>query len=294
MTAEPTKIIALATCHNRNEYTLRALGSLIKQSLPNPWRLEVCLVDDGSEDGTGEAVRANFPAVEILRGSGNLYWAGGMRFGWDQYVKHRKFQYLLVFNDDIEIVEGAIQTLLSTASEVEKQGSKSFAVVAAFQDLLEDKLTYGGIILKRGLKPLQFQAVVPTGEMQNCDTLNMNFALISNSALVKTGFLSPEFKHAKADFDFGLRLKEMGGRIVLAPGFAGRCLTNRAQGTSREAGLSFAEQWRRLTSIKEEPPGDRAVFCKRHAGLFWPIVWSVPYVRIVVCFVIQKFKRLFS
>ena len=294
MTAESTRIIALATCHNRKDFTLRALQSLIEQSLPDRCKLEICLVDDGCEDGTGEAVRANFPSVKILRGSGSLYWAGGMRFGWDRYVKHQAFRYLLVFNDDIEITEGAIQTLLCTASEVEKQGSKLFAVVAAFQDLLEDKLNYGGLILKPGIKPLQFHSVVPSSEMQDCDTLNMNFALISKPALEKTDFLSPQFKHAKADFDFGLRLKKTGGRVVLAPGFAGRCLSNRTRGTSREADLSLVEQWRRITGIKEEPPGDRAVFCKRHAGMFWPIVWAIPYVRLIVCSAVLKSKRLLA
>ena len=73
------KVIALATCHNRREKTLRALASLREQVLPDGTALQVCLVDDGSTDGTGAAVAEQFPEVKLLQGDGQLFWAGGMR-----------------------------------------------------------------------------------------------------------------------------------------------------------------------------------------------------------------------
>jgi len=288
------KIVALATCHNRVDHTLQALQSISKQVLPDNCRLEICLVDDGSSDGTADQVRDIYPEVKILTGTGKLYWAGGMRAGWEQYVKHESFDYLLVFNDDIELFTGAITTLLSAANQIQKEGSDSFAVVATFKAPLTEQPTYGGLVLKKGWKPLQFKILVPSAEIQECDTLNMNLALISGPALTKTNFLSKQFTHAKADFDFGLRLRELGGRVVLAPGYAGKCPLNKEHGTSSEANLGFGERWKRITSIKEEPPGDRAVFCMRHAGFFWPVVWVIPYVRICMNSFISRLKRILS
>jgi GT2 family glycosyltransferase len=288
------RIIALATCHNRRDHTLTALQSISQQTLPGNCKLEICLVDDGSSDGTGDAVREIFPDVKLLEGTGNLYWAGGMRAGWERYVKHEKFDYLLVFNDDIELFTDAIAILVSTAQRIQKEGSSAFAVVAAFQEPLSDQVTYGGLVLEKGWKPLQFKILVPSTEYQDCDTLNMNLALISNAALAQTNFLSKQFTHAKADFDFGLRLRKLGGRIILAPGYAGKCPVNSEHGTSTEANLGFAERWRRITGIKEEPPGDRAVFCRRHAGFFWPVIWIVPYARICIGSMISQLKRFTS
>ena len=47
-------------------------------------------------------------------GSGNLFWAGEMRFGWNQYVKNQYSDYLLVFNDDIVLYSGVLNKLVST------------------------------------------------------------------------------------------------------------------------------------------------------------------------------------
>ena len=149
-------------------------------------------------------------------------------------------------------------------------------------------------IRRRERKMQRFKSAGSSAEIQECDTLNMNFALISRAALAKTNFLSEQFTHAKADFDFGLRLRRLGGRIILAPGYSGNCLINSRRGTSNEANLAFVERWHRITSIKEEPPGDRAVFCRRHAGFFWPLVWILPYARICVSSFISKLKWFMS
>lgn len=73
-------VVVLATCHNRRELTLRALRSLYDQQLPGTVSLEVVIVDDGSTDQTTDAVREEFPHIQIIQGAGSLYWAGGMRY----------------------------------------------------------------------------------------------------------------------------------------------------------------------------------------------------------------------
>ena len=274
-------IVALTTCYNRKELTLRALSSLFAQTLPAGFHIEVWLVDDGSSDGTGAAVRSFFPSVAVLDGTGDLYWAGGMRFGWDRIVKNCSVDYLLVFNDDISLYPSAVSRLLATANDLHASGCDAFAVAGAFNDHVLGAVAYGGVVRNSCWHPLRFRKLTPGGTGQECDTLNMNLALISKGALRQIGFLSPEFTHAKADYDFGLRLRAAGGRIVLAPGYMGECsrreLSNIPHGGSLS--FSFAERWRRLTSVKMQPPRQRAVYCRRHAGIFWPMFWVLPYVR---------------
>ena len=74
-------IVALACCRNRRQLTLSAISDLYGQNLSNDIKLSIVLVDDSSSDGTSQSVLDLYPNVELVDGSGDLYWAGGMRFG---------------------------------------------------------------------------------------------------------------------------------------------------------------------------------------------------------------------
>lgn len=274
------KIIALTTCHNRKDLTLRALKSLYEQDLPEDCKLEICIVDDGSSDGTGEAVKAAYPEITVLQGTGSLYWAGGMRFGWEKYVKHQEFDYLLVFNDDVLLYPDAVNRLLSAGEIMSSRGNEAHAVAGAFKDTETKKVSYSGVIRNSLWNPLRFDQLPPSESTQECDTLNMNLALISLYAIKLIGFLSAGFTHSLADYDFGLRLREKGGIVSLAPNYIGECGRNLLEGSPKEEGISLTKRWRRLNNLKNSPPKERALFCRRHTGLLWPIFWTWPYFGI--------------
>jgi len=284
------KIVALTTCHNRRDLTLRALKSLHQQILPADHCLEVCLVDDGCTDGTGDIVRARYPDVVVLKGAGNLFWAGGMRFGWEHFVKQKEMDYLLVFNDDVELYPNAIEVMLLSATAVSASGCNDFAIAGAFREPDTGETSYGAVVHNSPWHPLRFGKVAPAKTIQDCDTLNMNLALISVGALKRIGFLSKEFIHSKADFDYGLRLRAEGGRVVLAPGFTGTCASNSNE-KADESNIPFKERWRRLTSNKEQPLRERAVLYRRHAGFLWPLFWLLPYLNVCVGSVKQWFAK---
>src|ERR1039458_788534 len=80
-------IAVLITCHNRQPRTLKCLDILLKQDLPTGLRLDIYLVDDGSSDGTSDAVREAFPEVHVIPGDGSLFWSGGMCVAWQYAAK---------------------------------------------------------------------------------------------------------------------------------------------------------------------------------------------------------------
>lgn len=276
------KLIALATFYNRRELTLRSLKSLYQQILPDGCNLSVCIVDDGSTDGTATEVRSAYPDVVVLSGPGGMYWAGGMRFGWEEYVSKQMPDALLVFNDDICLYPNALSTLIQVGSDLANSGQKAHTITGALKDPNTNNVAYSGVIRCSRWHPLRLSMLTPSNQIQECDTLNMNLALISRDALSLIGFLSPEFRHKRADFDFGLRLKRAGGSVVLAPGYLGECSRNSQYGTSKETGISLCDRWHRLLSIKEEPYIERAFYCRRHGGLLWPIWWAIPYISVLL------------
>jgi glycosyltransferase involved in cell wall biosynthesis len=65
-------IAILLTCFNRRETTLACLAS-IEAAVAGSADYRIVIVDDGSSDGTADAVRAAFPDAMLVIGSGNLY-----------------------------------------------------------------------------------------------------------------------------------------------------------------------------------------------------------------------------
>jgi hypothetical protein len=61
----------------------------------------------------------------------------------------------------------------------------------------------------------------------------------------------------------------------------GKCDRNLSEFIATGQKLSLGEQYRRLTGVKGEPPSVRAHYFRDHAGLFWPVLWSGPYIRIL-------------
>lgn len=276
-----TRIVALATCHNRCGKTRNALHDLLRQRLPVGWTLQVCIVDDGSTDGTGAMLAQEFPQVVCLEGSGNLFWAGGMRLGWERWVRFQPFDYLLVFNDDIRLKADALATLVAAMLQAQRAGERACAVAGAFCDPLTQQTIRGARRHCGRWNRLSICRVDPLATSQDCHTLNMDLALISREALDRVGFLSKAFVHNLADFDFGFRLRTAGGRVILAPGYVGECARNSLQGSSKEPGIPFAERWQRFTSVKEANMRERWIYYYRHGGALWPVFWALLYVRFV-------------
>src|SRR6266511_1183816 len=72
------RVAAVMAAYNRRELTLACLRSLRAQPAPGV-TLDAFVLDDASTDGTGQAIAAEFPEAALLRGTGRLYWNGGMR-----------------------------------------------------------------------------------------------------------------------------------------------------------------------------------------------------------------------
>jgi GT2 family glycosyltransferase len=99
---------------NRLELTRQCLASLTCQSYKD---FAVFLVDDGSTDGTEEAVIREFSSkldIEILKGDGNLWWAGGIKMGVERALqKSRDGDYIVTLNNDVIVMENFLSQATS-------------------------------------------------------------------------------------------------------------------------------------------------------------------------------------
>lgn len=283
-------IAILITSHNRKDTTLSCLKALFSQRNTLETQLQVYLVNDGSTDGTGEAIKQYYPHVTILEGSGNLFWNGGMRFAFEEAMK-KDYDFYLWLNDDTILFADAIHTLLETAFEVCKQKGRESIVVGTTKAPDSNERTYGGFIRPNKWYPLDFHPVEPSDKPQQCDTMNGNCVLIPREVAHLVGNLSPEFTHAIGDMDYGLRAQNNSVTIWVAPGYIGTCSRNHSFPRWLSPQIPLGERIKVLHSPKGLPPHEWRIFVQRHTGMRWPIYWLKLYLRTIFPFVWAKLGK---
>jgi GT2 family glycosyltransferase len=97
---------------NKRELALRFVKSIKKQNYPN---FKLTIVDDGSTDGTGEALKKMHPEVTVLQGDGNLWWSGGTNVGVRYAIKHQA-DYILTINHDVTLKPDYLSSLIECAN----------------------------------------------------------------------------------------------------------------------------------------------------------------------------------
>lgn len=275
------RIAVLLCCHNRRRTTLACLDNIFGQKLPPGTSVDIFLVDDGSTDGTAEAIRAKYPQVHVLRGDGNLYWGGGMRVAFAAAAAE-DYDYYLWLNDDTVMDADALRTMLLTHEKIAEQGRPDSIVVGSIRDVRTGGLTYGGVVRGERWRALRFERLEPTDEPRECETMNGNCVLIPRSVARMVGAPDAAFTHGMGDFDYGLRARKAGCSVYIAPDYVGYCSRNHVRGTWQDATLPFGVRLKKAVSPKGLPPLQWAVFARRHAGSLWFVYWLQPYLRLLL------------
>lgn len=282
------RLAALLTCYNRSSKTLASLTALFSQEHNSGVTIDVYLVDDGSTDDTATAVSQRFPQVKILQGTGSLFWNGGMRIAFAQALQH-DYDYYLWLNDDTVLYPNALETLLTTAQTLQKQGEELTLIAGSTCDPQTKALTYGGVVRRSRWRPLKFDLIEPGEQVKRCDTINGNCVLIPRNVVQVVGNLDPAFTHYAGDWDYGLRAAQQGCSVWVAPGYVGTCSQNYQPGSAVSSQVQWSEGLKKIAqpkglAVREQtlhPLGEWKVFAQRYAGLFWPVFWLIPYRRLL-------------
>ena len=272
-------LAVLVASHDRRESTLQALARLERAVQHAGIDATVYLVDDGSTDGTADAVQARFPSVQLTRHPGGLYWCRAMHLAWTR-ARPQRHAWTLWLNDDTLLDPEALVAPLALARQAVQAGRPSI-VVGATRDAATGALTYGGLALLRPWHPTRTRRVPPTAEPQACDTMNGNFVLVPEAVADRLGLIDPRFEHAMGDLDYGLRARRAGIPVLLCPGFVGSCSRNPRRGSFEDRTLGLARRWRLMMAPKGLPWRSWLLLTRRHAGAWWPLLFAWPYLRLV-------------
>lgn len=226
-------IAVLLTCYNRKDKTCACIHNLYvalhQYNLENPKNLlsiEVFLVDDGCTDGTTEAVRSSFSDknIHIIRGTGSLFWAGGMRCAWrEAHKEHQRWDFYLLLNDDTDIFPNAFEVLMQTHNYCIAQYRMSGVYTGATCARDNHELcTYGGDVWLNRMKGTT-KRLNPSGVPQLCDMANANILLVSSLVVDRIGMLSKDYQHGLADYDYAIRARKEKIPVLLTAEYCGEC-----------------------------------------------------------------------
>lgn len=270
MGKENIKVTVILTCFNRKAKTLNCVSKLNK----NTAKVDFIIVDDNSNDGTAESLK-ELHEVELLSGTGNLYWSGGMRAGIEKYLnRYQKSDYVMLVNDDVDFIPNVIDNMLQL------NGSNIQVLVGATCGT-HGEFTYGGMKLNRPRRKDIYHHVMIDGNL-DCDTFNCNCVLIPDEIVRNIGNFDSNYTHSLADIDYGFMVKRAGYNIKTTNFYVGICNTNSVIGTWKDRSLSRVERIKKKESIKGAPFKEWFHFLKKNIG-FWPAIrYSItPYLKIL-------------
>ena len=289
-TSKPNiKIAAILTCFNRKEKTIACIEQL-KNQVSHGVDLSVIVTDDGSTDGTADAISKRWNDVTVLFGDGNLYWTRGMRLAMD-FAMVQKVDFIWWVNDDTMMDSDALSRMLSVFTDKKTSESDAPIIVGAIRDEKSQKLTYGGFLHTNPvIHPLRFQFLPVSDTPQRCDVFNGNCVLIPAKVVETIGPLDTASIHSTGDFEYALRARKFGFEAWVVPNYVGRCSRNPEKGTWKDMSLSLLKRYKLLFSTKGIPVSQRFHYYKKHGGPFWIFIFPLVYFRPIMMSVQHVFS----
>ncbi|MFK7880696.1 glycosyltransferase family 2 protein [Roseobacter sp.] len=270
------KVFAVIPVHNRKNTTLKMLSSLAQISRPQGVDLSVCVIDDGSTDGTFEAIKKAHPEIEVHRSDGNLFWSGAVRLGIDHFLQ-TDATHLWLLNDDLTLDPHCLSHMVKAATQ-----HSSWVVSATVLDR-DDKLLYGGIFK---LPFFRFRKATDD-DFENgvchADTVNGNCLLISREALLQ--FRLPAqglYRQEALDMYIGLEATRLGKRPMILRNATCNGEANTTKFWFYAATSPVGNRLRALMGPKGLPPKMYWDFCRKFAGPLAPFYFVRPYARVLL------------
>lgn len=268
-----SKILAIFTCYNRKEKTLKCLDLLI-QGNPET-KFSFIAVDDCSSDGTGIAL-SRYQNIRVIKGTGSCYYSGGMRLGI-LYAKTccDAYDWILLFNDDVDFFPHAIEKL-------EAYGDRRHEIVVGATCDAHKALSYGGVLKTSKYMP-SFQIVMSGEKKIFCDTFNANCVLLPTEIFKSLPNIDRHFTHSMGDFDYGLEAARRGIPIAVSDFFVGTCPDNPLARSWRDTSLTRKERLKRKETPKGLPYREWFYFINKHYGILSACINSIiPYIKILI------------
>lgn len=210
----PAPVAAIVLNYNGKDVTLQALESLTAM---NYLAYELVVVDNGSTDGSKEAIEAAYPEITVLRTEVNLGPTGACNLGV-AWALERDFKYFLILNNDIEVDPSMLCHLVEVA-----ESEESIGIVGpkAYYFWERERIWSAGgrIRFREAITRERGDGEIDRGQYdrdEEVDYINGCAMLVDRRVMEEVGPWDPLFHLAVEDADFCTRAKKQGYRCFFA------------------------------------------------------------------------------
>jgi GT2 family glycosyltransferase len=215
------RVSAVVVSFNTRDELLRCLAALRGGAS----RLgEIVVVDNASQDGSPDAVRAAFPDVRVIANADNR----GFSAANNQGFRAATGEYLLVVNSDAEVRPGAVDAMAALLDEQPDVGIVGPRTVGSdgqpqvsFGPELTLRSEWAQRRLVRGVRegrPDALRAVRErSARAQEPDWVSGSCLLGRRAALDAVGFFDEAFFLYEEDVDLCVRVRRAGWRVLYTP-----------------------------------------------------------------------------
>jgi GT2 family glycosyltransferase len=250
------------------------------------YKLEVIVADNGSNDGSVEMLRNEFPQVKIVENGTNLGFAAGNNPG----IKISTGRYILLLNTDTEVRPNTLDECIRKMDSDEKIGVLGCKVLLPSGKLHEASRrrfpnpanAFLRLFGFRKYSNYNYQNVSVDQEME-VDSVVGAFLMIRKSVIDKIGLLDESFFMYGEDLDWCWRVKEAGYKVLYFPRVE---ITHYVYGTSkmvRFRSVSWAHEAMKIFYKKH--------YAKDHNWLFNQFVYLGINIRKYLVMVVNLFRN---
>jgi GT2 family glycosyltransferase len=262
------RLVSVVLSYNGREDTLAALASLRS--------FQTVVVDNGSSDGSPEAVAEAFPDVELIRAGVNLGFSGGNNVGVRRALE-RGAEWVLLLNNDARIEPGLVDALAAAA--VARPDAGVLACKVLYSD--SDRIWYAGA----GFDPLLgrsrhhgFGGPDVSGDVSDTVRATGAAMAVSRRAIEAAGLLDEELFLYVEDLEWSLRIRRAGLAVVYVPDARVRHRVSAAPGGAGSPTTSYYETRNMLAVVERYRPLPRGLTAIRRALVVVPrLLFALPH-----------------
>jgi GT2 family glycosyltransferase len=260
-----SEVAVVIVSYNTRELTIECISSVIESARGS--EVEIIVVDNGSKDGSSEAIKDSSPQIVLISNATNV----GFGAACNQAINETRSPLILLLNSDARLSAEAFRALcevmrarpscgaagcrLVDGQGVEMARTRNFLTPLNHAlELIGVKLGFASRYLRRTCRPRLDQ------ELLDCsiDWIDGACLMLRRRALDEVGLFDERFFMYSEDEDLLKRLKERGWTICFSA--AGTALHHGARSSSQNRPAMLEEFYRSQMLFLFKHRGGMAVF----------------------------------
>jgi GT2 family glycosyltransferase len=216
--------LTLSIVNTNNRDLLRGCLKTIAANAPNA-SYEIIVVDNASTDRSVEMVREEFPHVRLIQ---NMSRQGYGR-SHNQAIAASRGDYVLVLNEDMEMLNGAIEKMLTKARETERLGVLGCKILNPDRSLQHSCFNFPTLLQELFEAIFPYTVLFPNASIRSkmywwrhdvqmdVDIVLGCCMLLPKEAIKRVGAFDPSFFVYSEEHDLCKRMRASGLRVVFTP-----------------------------------------------------------------------------